>query len=71
METVYQAIRRSSDDGVGVLLISSELDELIAVADRVVVLYRGRIIGERPAHPKFREEIGSLMAGHDTTGTNA
>jgi ABC-type uncharacterized transport system ATPase subunit len=71
VETVYQAIRRSSDDGVGVLLISSELDELIAVADRVVVLYRGRIIGERPAHPRFREEIGSLMAGHDTTGTNA
>lgn len=71
VEAVYQAIRRASDDGVGVLLISSELDELIAVADRVVVLYRGRIIGERPALARFREEIGSLMAGHDAAGTAA
>jgi ABC-type uncharacterized transport system ATPase subunit len=68
VEAVYRAIRKSSEDGVGVLLISSELDELIAVADRIVVLYRGRIIGERAALSKFREEIGSLMAGHDTAG---
>src|SRR5258708_3276531 len=44
VEAVYKAIQRSSDHGVGVLLISSELDELIAVADRIIVLYRGRII---------------------------
>ncbi len=68
VEAVYKAIQRSSDHGVGVLLISSELDELIAVADRIIVLYRGRIIGERAALPRFREEIGSLMAGHDTAG---
>ena len=40
---------RRATRGVGVLLISSELDELIAVADRIVVLYRGRIIGEMRA----------------------
>jgi ABC-type uncharacterized transport system ATPase subunit len=68
VEAVYRAIRKSSEDGVGVLLISSELDELIAVADRIVVLYRGRIIGQCAALSKFREEIGSLMAGHDTAG---
>ena len=63
VEAVYKSIRKTCEAGVGVLLISSELDELIAVAHRIVVLYRGRIIGERRAHPKFRHDIGMLMAG--------
>ena len=42
-------IRAARDRGAGVLMISSELDELIAVSDRVVVIYRGRIVGEMPA----------------------
>jgi general nucleoside transport system ATP-binding protein len=66
VEAVYTAIREACRTGVGVLLISSELDELIAVAHRIVVLYRGRIIGERRAHPKFRNDIGMLMAGHQS-----
>jgi general nucleoside transport system ATP-binding protein len=65
VEAVYKSIRQACEDGVGVLLISSELDELIAVAHRIVVLYRGRIIGERRAHARFRDEIGALMAGHE------
>jgi general nucleoside transport system ATP-binding protein len=65
VEAVYKSIRKACEDGVGVLLISSELDELVAVAHRIVVLYRGRIIGERPAQAKFRDEIGALMAGHE------
>lgn len=65
VEAVYKSIREACANGVGVLLISSELDELIAVADRIAVLYRGRIIGTRPAHAKYRDEIGALMAGHD------
>jgi general nucleoside transport system ATP-binding protein len=65
VEAVYSSIRSACDTGVGVLLISSELDELIAVADRIAVLFRGRIIGERRAHAKVREEIGLLMAGHE------
>jgi simple sugar transport system ATP-binding protein len=65
VEAVYKAIHETCEKGVGVLLVSSELDELIAVAHRIVVLYRGRIIGERRAQPKFRDDIGMLMAGHD------
>ena len=49
VEAVYRQIRAAARRGVGVLLISSELDELSAVADRVAVLYRGRLVGERPA----------------------
>jgi simple sugar transport system ATP-binding protein len=65
VEAVYGHIRAACARGVGVLLISSELDELLAVAHRVVVLYRGRIMGECAASAAQRERIGAWMAGHD------
>jgi ABC-type uncharacterized transport system ATPase subunit len=64
VSTVYGHIRAARDRGAGVLLISSELDELIAVADRILVIYRGRIVGEMRASPGHREAIGNLMSGH-------
>ena len=60
---VYRHIRSACERGAAVLLISSELDELIAVADRIVVLYRGRIMGTCAADPSQRERIGAMMAG--------
>ncbi len=63
VEAVYRQIRTAARRGVGVLLISSELDELIAVADRIAVLYRGRLVGERPAEMDERGAIGALMSG--------
>jgi general nucleoside transport system ATP-binding protein len=60
---VYGHIRSACQSGAAVLLISSELDELIAVADRIVVLYRGRIMGTCAADPSERERIGGMMAG--------
>ena len=63
VEAVYGQIRAACRRGVGVLLISSELDELIDVADRIVVLYRGRVMGHCPAEPAQRERIGAMMAG--------
>ena len=64
MEAVYSHIRAAAARGAGVLLISSELDELLAVADRVVVLYRGRIMGSCQAGASERRRIGAWMAGH-------
>jgi ABC-type uncharacterized transport system ATPase subunit len=63
VEAVYGHIRAVRDQGVAVLLISSELDELLAVADRIVVLYRGRIMGSCPARQDQRDRIGAMMAG--------
>ncbi|MFL6719348.1 MAG: ABC transporter ATP-binding protein [Burkholderiaceae bacterium] len=63
VEAVYDHIRAARDRGVAVLLISSELDDLLAVADRIVVLYRGRIVGSCAAGPGERERIGAMMAG--------
>ncbi|WP_186307853.1 ABC transporter ATP-binding protein [Paraburkholderia sp. BCC1884] len=64
---VYDHIRAARDEGVGVLLISSELDELLSVADRVLVMYRGRIMGtcvpDASQLTLQRERIGAWMAG--------
>src|SRR3984885_7974027 len=60
---VYSHIRAACDRGVAILLVSSELDELLTVADRIVVLYRGRIMGSCIADPDRREAIGAMMAG--------
>ena len=64
VEAVYGHIRAAADRGVGVLLISSELDELLSVADRVLVLYRGRVMGACPTAGADRARIGAWMAGH-------
>jgi simple sugar transport system ATP-binding protein len=63
VEAVYTEIRRACTRGAGVLLVSSELDELLAVADRVLVIYRGRIVGELPARLEHKDAVGTLMSG--------
>ena len=50
-------------DGVGVLLIREDLDEILALADRIAVMYEGAIVGEVTAATATVEELGLLMAG--------
>ncbi len=49
--------------GSAVLLVSEDLDELLALADRLIVLYEGRIVGEMRAEDAVPERLGLLMAG--------
>ena len=63
VEAVYTQIRAARERGAGVLLVSSELDELVTVADRILVIYKGRIVGELDATPGSRQAIGALMSG--------
>jgi simple sugar transport system ATP-binding protein len=56
-----QAIARRND-GVAVLLVSAELDEVLELSDRVAVMYRGRIVKVLDARSTNREEVGLLMA---------
>ena len=49
--------------GAAILLVSEDLDELLALADRLIVLYEGRIAGETSAADADREQLGMLMAG--------
>ena len=63
IETVHSYLREAATRGVGVLLISEDLDEILALADRVVVMYEGAVVGEREAERATVEEVGLLMAG--------
>ncbi len=62
MEFVHRRIVEERDRGAAVVLISTELDEVLGLADRIGVMYRGRIAGEVPGGTGA-EEIGLLMAG--------
>jgi len=63
IETVHAYLRQAAAGGVGVLLVSEDLDEALALADRLVVMYEGRIVGEADASSATVEELGFLMAG--------
>jgi general nucleoside transport system ATP-binding protein len=60
---VHRYLRDAASNGVGVLLISEDLDEILALADRIAVIYEGAIVGEVDAASATVEEIGLLMAG--------
>ena len=70
VQAVYGRIQQARDRGLGVLLISSELSELLAVSDRVAVMYRGRLVGELPATAANREAIGAMMSGNSHAEAN-
>lgn len=62
-EFVWDTLVEHRSRGAAILLISSDLDEVCSLADRVVVLYRGRIVAEFDEGPFDREAIGSAMGG--------
>ena len=62
IEFVHQRIVRERDTGTAVLIVSTELDEVVALADRIAVMYCGRVIGVVPAGTP-REVLGLMMAG--------
>jgi len=63
IETVHGYLRDAASSGVAVLLISEDLDEILALADRIAVIYEGAIVGERPVATATIGELGLLMAG--------
>jgi len=64
IEYIHKTLIEMRDAGVGVLLVSSELDEIMSLSDRIAVIYRGEILAVLDAAEASREEIGLLMAGH-------
>jgi simple sugar transport system ATP-binding protein len=63
IETVRSLILDAARRGVGVLLISEDLDEILALSDRIAVMFDGRVAGVVDAEGADVEEIGLLMAG--------
>ncbi|OYC97521.1 ABC transporter ATP-binding protein [Microbacterium sp. Yaish 1] len=62
IEFIHKRIIEARDSGVAVLVVSTELDEVVALADRIAVMYRGRIVGVVPATTP-RDVLGLMMAG--------
>jgi simple sugar transport system ATP-binding protein len=69
-EFIWQRIVAERDQGRPVLIVSSELDEVVGLADRVAVMYRGRILGIVPPDTP-RDQIGLMMAGVDERTASA
>ena len=65
IEFVHKRLIEERDRGTAVLIVSTELDEVAALADRIAVMYRGRIVGVVPPRTS-REVLGLMMAGVPT-----
>jgi len=63
IEFIHQQIVAKRDEGVAVLLVSSELDEILALSDRIAVMYKGEIIDIVDRDVATRQMLGLLMAG--------
>jgi simple sugar transport system ATP-binding protein len=63
IEFIHRRLVEERDNGMAVLLVSSELDEVLSLADRVAVVYRGRIVALLEQKDADRDRIGLLMAG--------
>ena len=63
IEYIHHRIVEKRDAGCGVLLVSSELDEIMELSDRIAVMYRGKIVAVLEAEEATKEHVGLLMAG--------
>ncbi|HEU4895175.1 MAG TPA: ABC transporter ATP-binding protein [Acidimicrobiia bacterium] len=63
IEYIHRRIVEERDAGAAVLIVSSELDEILALADRILVMYRGKIVAEVPGSEATASQLGLYMAG--------
>jgi len=63
IEYVHKQLLEMRSHGVGILLISEDLDEILNLSDRIAVMFKGRILRIFDAHEAEIEKIGLLMAG--------
>ena len=68
IEYIHKQIVAQRDAGKGVLLVSLELDEVMNVSDRILVMYEGEIVGEFDPKAVTVEELGLYMAGAKKKG---
>jgi simple sugar transport system ATP-binding protein len=68
---IRQALIDLAQDGASVLVISQDLDELFEIADRIAVIFHGRLSPAYPVHDLTREAVGLLMGGEGFVGRNS
>lgn len=60
---IYFLIRKLADEGAAIILVSSELEEILGLADRILVMHQGQIAGELDANVATQEKIMQLAVG--------
>jgi simple sugar transport system ATP-binding protein len=63
IEYIHEQIVRKRDEGKAILIVSTELDEIFALSDRILVMFDGRIVAELKASETTPTEVGLYMAG--------
>jgi simple sugar transport system ATP-binding protein len=63
IEYIHRRIIEKRDEGTAVLLVSTELDEIMELSDRIAVMYRGKIVDILDAQEATKNQVGLLMAG--------
>jgi simple sugar transport system ATP-binding protein len=71
IQYIHRRIVDRRDEGAAVLIVSTELDEVLALADRILVMFRGHVVGELAGGDATRERLGLLMAGAGDPGPSA
>ena len=61
--TIYNILNQQKQDGVGILFVGEDLDVMMALCDKIMVLCHGRIMGVVHAHKTTKEELGLMMTG--------
>jgi simple sugar transport system ATP-binding protein len=63
IEYIHERIVQERDAGTAIVIVSTELDEIMALSDRILVMFRGEIIAERTPPETTTTELGLFMAG--------
>ena len=71
IEYIHGRLLQKRDEGCAVLLVSTELDEVLGLSDRIAVMYRGKIVETLLAKDATKEKLGLLMAGMKPTEIDA
>jgi ribose transport system ATP-binding protein len=66
---IYHQLRTLADQGIGIWMISSDMEEILRMSDRVVVMHEGKISGELDGESATEEQIMALAVGN-TNATN-
>jgi simple sugar transport system ATP-binding protein len=71
IEFIHSKLVAARDQGAGILLFSADLDEVLTLSDRILVLYEGTIVGQFERAQATREAIGVLMGGGHAAKTSS
>ena len=60
---IYNILNQQKKDGVGILFVGEDLDVMLALCDKIMVLCHGKVMGVVHAHKTSKEELGLMMTG--------